>query len=421
MARGLGINAIMAAAFEGTYGTPPGAGFMRMPFVSGSLGEERNLIESNLLGYGREPLDPTYDVANNRGDVTVPVDQRAIGQWLKLLLGVPVTTVGLSASGTVTFSAQPAINSTVTIGGVVITFVASGAAGSQVNIGASVTATVAALQAYLASVGSGSIFNQTYVAALSVLTITAKTPGIAANAVTLAASTPSNATPSSGTLLGGTNVHTFTSGGLTLPSMSAEIGNPDVPSYSTHYGIRGDMMKIGLSRSGLLDAVVTLIAQGETPLAAASAAGALATIPVTRFAQATGSVKQNGVELGNVVDAEISIMNQYDPNEVIRGDGRINDADTGMFGAKGSIKVKYADRSTYDQSRSQLPVALSYGWALGNNSLIFNIPRVFLPQVKRPIEGPKGIQSSYSWESSGALGPSCTVVLSNDQAGAFYA
>jgi hypothetical protein len=46
------------------------------------------------------------------------------------------------ASGTVTFTGQPANNDTVTINGVVITFKTSGATGAQVNIGATAGATV---------------------------------------------------------------------------------------------------------------------------------------------------------------------------------------------------------------------------------------------------------------------------------------
>ena len=79
MARARGANAIMTAAFETTYGTPPTTGYRKLPFVSSNLGEEQGLIPDDLLGYGRESLPPTRDVINNDGDVVVPVDLRNFG------------------------------------------------------------------------------------------------------------------------------------------------------------------------------------------------------------------------------------------------------------------------------------------------------------------------------------------------------
>ena len=54
MARAQGARALMALAFETTYGTPPVGGFTRMPFASTSLGAEQPLLNSELLGYGRQ-------------------------------------------------------------------------------------------------------------------------------------------------------------------------------------------------------------------------------------------------------------------------------------------------------------------------------------------------------------------------------
>ena len=91
MGRARGANALMNLAFETAYGVPPTSGYLRMPFVSSQLGATQNLIESDLLGQGRAPFDPTYDVVNNDGDVVVPLDTIRLGYWLKLLFGAPIT------------------------------------------------------------------------------------------------------------------------------------------------------------------------------------------------------------------------------------------------------------------------------------------------------------------------------------------
>jgi len=63
-----------------------------MPFASTSLGAEQPLLNSELLGYGRDPLAPVKDAVTADGDVVVPIDAEAFGFWLKAAFGAPVTT-----------------------------------------------------------------------------------------------------------------------------------------------------------------------------------------------------------------------------------------------------------------------------------------------------------------------------------------
>ncbi|MBM1222899.1 hypothetical protein JQU17_22065 [Ponticoccus sp. SC2-23] len=92
MARAQGARAQMALAFETTYGTPPAGGFTKMPFASTTLGAEQPLLNSELLGYGRDPLAPIKDAVTADGDVVAPIDAEAFGFWLKAAFGQPVTT-----------------------------------------------------------------------------------------------------------------------------------------------------------------------------------------------------------------------------------------------------------------------------------------------------------------------------------------
>ena len=82
----------MALAFETTYGTPPVGGFTKMPFASTSLGSEQPLLNSELLGYGRDPLPPIKDAVTADGNVVVPIDAEAFGFWLKAAFGDPITS-----------------------------------------------------------------------------------------------------------------------------------------------------------------------------------------------------------------------------------------------------------------------------------------------------------------------------------------
>lgn len=422
MSRARGANARAQFNFEDVYGQPraaANANWYLVPFVSHTMGEERKLIASDLLGQGREMLDPTQDVANNVGDVTVAMDVRNIGLWLKLYMGAPATVASAAAAGTWTPTGQPADNSTLTLNGTEVTFVAAGPVGAEVLIGADIAATLANLETYLSGSADAQISKCTYAVANGALTATNKTLGPAGNAFTLAASADANGAWSGAALTGGLNTHTFTSGVEDLPSASLEIGNPEVPSFGMNYGVMGDKLKVSLQRSGLLNGQLSLIAQGETLAAATAASANPQTLEVERFAQATGVVKKDGAALGEVVSAEFTIDNALETDEIIRPDGRIGGADPGMFAFSFSIVTRFATTDLLDQAASGEPCAISFGWsAAGGMSLTVAAPRVFLPTPKRPIPGPKGIQITQEGQSARdpATGHAVTITLVNDVA-----
>lgn len=309
MGRPLGINAVMAAAIETSYGLTPAATFFKLPFVSHGLGEEQPLLEDDQLGFGREGLDPTYDVITNDGDITVPVDLRGIGFWLRQTFGAPITTPGAAGKFT----------------------------------------------------------------------------------------------------------HTFASGAPLLPSTSVEFGNPDMPIFSTHYGAVVNQLKIGMARSGMLNAALSFIAQGETDPGDISAAGALTVLQGPRFAQATGAITIDGVTAASIVSADIGYSNNLDKVEVIREDGRIGGVDAGVSKGSGTIRTRFTDRALFNKARSKTPVALTFGWKMdGGYTLLFSLPRVFLPKPKRVISGPKGIMADFNWQASGKNGAQITAALTND-------
>jgi hypothetical protein len=211
--------------------------------------------------------------------------------------------------------------------------------------------------------------------------------------------------------------HAFTSGAEDIPSMSIEIGNPEVPSYSAHYGARGNQLKITQARSGLLNATCSLICIGESDPVAASVASADASpLAVTRFPNAAGYVKKDGAQLGSVVGADFTYSNNLEKVETIKADGRIEDSDPGQAMMSGSITVRFKDMTLLNAASGDTPIELAFGWSVGDFGLVFTVPRVFLPKAKRPISGPNGIQAQFNWQASGATGNAVTATLINDVA-----
>jgi len=427
MGRARGANALMALAFETTYGVPPTSGFLQMPFANDDLGEEQGLIASDLLGSGRDPAAPSLDVIKNEGTIAVPVDQRNFGQWLKLHFGAPTTTQGLPAIGAYTFSAQPAASSKLTVNGTDVTFVTTTPTAGQVKIGTALIDTLTSLVVYLNSSSDNNIKVATYTLDNSgaKVNIEHDTIGAAGNSfTTVAGSSPaSNAAASGATLTGGAATgaynHVFASGALVLPSASIEIGNPDVPSYAMNYGVVSDKIAINLQRSGLLNATVTYIAQGEAARTAATAAGTPSTATFNRFSQFMGAVTRSGVPLGDMETGNFTVTNGYDKVEIIRNDGRIGGADPGECAYTGQSVCRFKNTDLRDLARNGTPVDLSYGWRVSLASrLTFMFHEVYLPRPKMSRKGPGGISETYDWQGAknAAMTRACTVTLVNDVA-----
>lgn len=307
MARAHGARAQMALAFESTYGTAPASGYVKMPFATAGLGAAQGLIDSELVGYGRDPLPPIKDVVTVDGDVVVPVDVDGIGYWLKLLLGAPTTT------GT-----------------------------------------------------------------------TPKT-------------------------------HTFASGGLTLPSASIEIGNPEVPSFRMYSGVRADTLKVTMQRSGNLQATFGLVGQGES-VAGTTAAGSPTALTVQRFGHFNGAIKRDGSTLGNITSGDFTYSNGLDRIETIRADGKIDGADPGIASLKGKISTRFADTTLMTQAQNGTPCELEFSWVIdANRTLKITAHAVYLPVPKIEIPGPSGIMADYDWQAALATSPArmMTAVLIN--------
>lgn len=211
--------------------------------------------------------------------------------------------------------------------------------------------------------------------------------------------------------------HLFTSGKVNLPSMSIETQFPDVPSFAMSYGIRANTLQIQMQRAGLLNATLGLVGKGEDEAVQVSGAGVLAAaLEVSRFAQFSGEIKREGVRLGSIVSANLAFTNALDKIETIQPDGEIEDADGGTARATGNIVSRYSSLQLQLDATNKIPVELSFGWSFGDFGLTFTVPRVFLPRVKNPINGPGGVQATYNWQASGEGEPCLTALLVNDKA-----
>jgi hypothetical protein len=94
--------------------------------------------------------------------------------------------------------------------------------------------------------------------------------------------------------------HEFRSGSWTLPSLAIETAMPEVPRFALYTGCVVDQLSWQMARSGLLTAMVRLVAQGEA-VATTSGAGTPMALALQRFGHFNGTISRNGAALGNVV------------------------------------------------------------------------------------------------------------------------
>jgi hypothetical protein len=408
----------MALAYASSYGAVPVSGYHKMAFVNEDLGDEQSLEPSNILGFGRAPLAPDQGPIDNRGSLVVPVDQRLIGVWLKLIMGPPTTTQGVAAAGSIAFPVAPAANDTFTIGGVAFTFKAALSGANQVLLGAtpadSIRNAVRTLNALTAGAASAARYSTDKTA--GAINILHKTIGTAGNALTLAASV---GTPSGGTLAGGSASgpyynHVFTAGGLSLLDAAIEVGLPDVPTFAMNYGVTIDGITIPISRSAKLDATLNYIAQGELPRTTTTAAGTPAALALDRFSQFSGQVLDRGVPLGGLVGGQFVFSNGSDPVE--NTGARIEGVDAGDMSMTPQYVIRFDGPAMLDLANAGTPLEMLWAWDAGaGKSLTFRQAAVRLPKVKVPVTGPKGLQVTYpAIAHQDTAGAFLTATLVND-------
>ena len=79
---------------ETTYGVIPATKAAKiLPFISNEVAISRDLKDSDVILNTRNASEPYAGNESADGDVKVPLDLRAAGWWLRVLMGAPTTTV----------------------------------------------------------------------------------------------------------------------------------------------------------------------------------------------------------------------------------------------------------------------------------------------------------------------------------------
>lgn len=88
-----GMKSALRIGFEDEFGTAQTTAdkIVKMPFNANSLKSSQSLIKSETITGTRNPVEPGNGQKECAGDITVPLDARSIGYWLKAMFGAPET------------------------------------------------------------------------------------------------------------------------------------------------------------------------------------------------------------------------------------------------------------------------------------------------------------------------------------------
>lgn len=192
--------------------------------------------------------------------------------------------------------------------------------------------------------------------------------------------------------------HEFRSGGWALPSMTLELGMPEMPRYASYLGTMANTLTLQMQRSGLVNATVGLIAQREA-VETFTLLAAPVDMEVARFASFNGSVIRNGASLGNLISAQLTYSNNLDRLETIRGWGEIDGADPSFASLSGRLEARFSDDGLYQQALSSDPCDILFQLIAGPFSLRWTAHEVFLSRPRLAVQGPAGIQASFDWHA----------------------
>lgn len=315
---------------------------------------------------------------------------------------------GPRTRGKLTFTSNPGNGSTIAIGGTTWTFTTGTAGAGETKVQGTLAATLALLVEDLGASVDANLVKASYGASATELTVELKGGGLQAT-FNIQGSAGSNSTPTTATALTLADE---------LPSFTAESALPDTSSFFVTTGNKVNSLALSFQRSGNAQATLQLLGQGETEYSSTQA-GTPTTLTLTRLSQFQGAILAGGVAIATVTGASLTYANNLDPVATIRSDGKVDGYDDGVASASGTIEARFSDSTTLrDAATDGTAVDITMGWTkTAHEKLTINLPAVYLPQPKREISGPAGVQARFDFQGSKSTNWMAEAVLRNDVTG----
>lgn len=213
--------------------------------------------------------------------------------------------------------------------------------------------------------------------------------------------------------------HTFKSGGAELPSEALELGFPDIGQYWLMLGAQAGTLEINAQPTGRPTCKIGIMGKSSTRGTASEAVAPAAPASFEQFMSFGGTLKRNGAAVGRVTSLAFTYTNSLEGNRSVGSGEDIEDLTAGAGVLTGSLGVRLADGVLFGDAETKTPLALELGFTLSpTKSLVFTLPRVFLPRKRAQVQGKAGVQATFDLRGGydATAGCALSAVLKNQLA-----
>jgi hypothetical protein len=220
-------------------------------------------------------------------------------------------------------------------------------------------------------------------------------------------------------------VHTFKSGGSTLPSRSIEIKTPIVGAniFPRHTGVMLDKFAVEVSRAGNYERVnLDLVGKTETKLTSTGGGTPASALALDRILNTQGIFKVGGVQ-ADIISISATYDNKLTPLDFV-GDVYASGYDSDQEAAfTGSIRLRMKTAAFYDLAAAgTLSTAEILFQKSATRLLSLATSNMRLERTGFPVTGPGALEQTFNFRcQQDSTNPMLTAVLKNGQAAAVYA
>lgn len=192
--------------------------------------------------------------------------------------------------------------------------------------------------------------------------------------------------------------HVWESGESALIPYSIEQGHDDTDAgvFFMNKTVYANSGQVTVGPSGVARLSLELLATGQTE-GTSTGAGTPTTIATSTFLGKQSFINRNAASLGNLLNMDLSLANNIDPDYYVGGGGLPGALPLGVVALSGSMSTRLVDLVLLSQASSNGVCTLDFGFSRSaSDKITFEMPQVDLLTQGSGLEGPAGVELQFN-------------------------